>query len=61
MFKEAKERWLSDPGRARKYLAGDFATVRQVNNMNRVVALAAQDGQPASEQAIKILQSLGLL
>ena len=61
VFKEAKERWLRDPAVRTKYLAGDTATVRQLNNMNRVVALAAQDGQPASDQAIKILQGLGLL
>ena len=59
LFKEAKERWLRDPAVRARYLAGDFATVRQVNNMNRVVALAAQDGQPASEQAIKILKDSG--
>ena len=61
VFKEAKERWLRDPAVRARYLAGDFATVRQVNNMNRVVALAAQDGQPASDQAKEILTKLGLL
>jgi hypothetical protein len=60
VFKEAKERWLRDPAVRAKYLAGDTATVRQLNNMNRVVALAAQDGQPASDLAIKILTDLGL-
>ena len=61
LFKEAKERWLRDPAVRAKYLAGDTATVRQFNNMTRVHALAASDGKPASEQAIKILQGLGLL
>ena len=61
LFKEAKERWLRDPAVRARYLAGDLATVRQLNNMNRVVALAAEDGQPASEQAFKILKDLGLL
>ena len=61
VFKEAKERRLRDPAVRARYLAGDFAIVRQVNNMNRVVALAAQDGQPASEQAKEILTKLGLL
>lgn len=61
IFKEAKERWLRDPAVRAKYLAGDTATVRQLNNMNCVVALAAQDGQPASDQAITILKGLGLL
>ena len=60
VFKEAKERWLRDPAVRAKYLAGDFATVRQFNNMTRVVALAAQDGQPASDEAITILTKLGL-
>ena len=61
LFKEAKERWLRDPAVRAKYLAGDFATVRQFNNMTRVHALAEQDGQPATEQAITILKGLGLL
>ena len=61
VFLEAKKRWLKDPAVAAKYLAGDTATVRQLNNMNRVVALAEQDGQPATEQAITILKGLGLL
>ena len=61
LFKEAKERWLRDPAVRATYLAGDTATVRQLNNMNRVVALAAQDGQPASDQAKEILTGLGLL
>ena len=61
VFKERKERWLRDPAVRAKYLAGDTATVRQLNNINRVVALAAQDGQPASDQAITILKDLGLL
>ena len=60
VFKEAKERLLRDPAVRAKYLAGDIATVTQINNMNRVVALAAQDGQPASDQAITILTRLGL-
>lgn len=61
LFREAKERWMRDPAVRAAYLAGQHAIVRQVNSMNRVIALAAQDGQPASDQAKEILKGLGLL
>jgi hypothetical protein len=60
VFKEAKERWLRDPGVRARILAGDFATVKQFNGMVRVIALATQDGQPATDEAVKILTKLGL-
>src|SRR4029077_9689263 len=59
-FKQALDRLLKDPAVGQRYLAGDVATVNQINNMNRVVALAAQDGQPVSTEGIEILTKLGL-
>jgi hypothetical protein len=59
-FKQALDRLLKDPAVGQRYLAGDVATVNQINNMNRVVALAAPDGQPVSAEGVEILTRLGL-
>jgi hypothetical protein len=59
-FKRALDRLLKDPAVGQRYLAGDIATVNQINNMNRVIALAAPDGQPVSNEGVEILTKLGL-
>jgi hypothetical protein len=59
-FKQALDRLLRDPAVRTAYLAGNIETTAKVNNLNRVVALAAQDGRPVTSEAITILTKLGL-
>jgi hypothetical protein len=59
-FKQALDRFLKDPATQKKYLDGDIEVTNKVNNLNRVVALAAPDGMPISDEGITILTRLGL-
>jgi hypothetical protein len=59
-FKKAVERYTKDPTVRQKYLDGDLEVTAKINNLNRVVALAAPDGQPVSDEGVKILTKLGL-
>jgi hypothetical protein len=59
-FQAAFERLTRDPEVRSKYLRGDIATQNQINDLRRVVAYAAQDGQPVSAEAVEILTRLGL-
>jgi hypothetical protein len=59
-FKKAFDRFLKDPAMQKKYLDGDVEVTNKANNLLRVVALAAPDGQPVSAEGVEILTKLGL-
>jgi hypothetical protein len=60
-FKKAFDRLMKDPAVQRKYLEGVIdEDTNKANNLLRVVALAAPDGQPVSAEGIEILTRLGL-
>jgi hypothetical protein len=60
LMREARDRLMRDPDRRQKYLNNDFATRQLISAFNRVIALAAEDGRPASTEAHEFLQKLGL-
>ena len=60
-FKRAFDRLMTAPAVRTKYLDGVIDEVtNKAKNLLRVVALAAPDGQPVSDEGVKILTKLGL-
>jgi hypothetical protein len=59
-FKIAFDRLMKDPAVQKKYLDGDVEVTNKANAMLRVVALAAPDGQPVTDEAVQFLEKLGL-
>jgi hypothetical protein len=56
--KQMIDRLLNDASFRDKYLAGDIAAVNNLNSLSRVVAYAAQDGQPMTEAVAKQIASI---
>jgi hypothetical protein len=60
-FKKAFDRMMKDPAVRTKYLEGTIdEDTNKAKNLLRVVALAAPDGQPVSNEGVEILTKLGL-
>jgi hypothetical protein len=60
LMRQVRDQYFRDPSNRQAFLAGDLKATRLMGAFNRVIALAAPDGQPASEEAHNILHRLGL-
>jgi hypothetical protein len=56
--KQTIDRLLKDAGFRQKYLSGDIAAVNNINALNRIIAYAANDGQPLSDDVMKQLETI---
>lgn len=56
----ALNRLTKDPAFGKRYLTGEIAATNLVNTLNRVIAYAADDGQPVSAPVAQRLAALGL-
>jgi hypothetical protein len=60
LAREARDRYFRDAENRQKYLNGGLQQKRIMSAFNRVVALAEQDGKPATAEMHTFLQQLGL-
>jgi hypothetical protein len=58
--KQALDRLSRDPGVRNRYLTRELLEANIVNALNRVIAYAADDGQPVTEAVAQRLSALGL-
>lgn len=60
LAREARDKFFKDPDNRKRFLEGGLKEKRMMSAFNRVIAIAEQDGKPATAEMHTFLQQIGL-